>query len=148
MPGNEAMLSAELKARFPGLQVEVFSPSMRFDPNGIEGHEALHRIALSQPAIVFICLGMPKQENWAIQHRAKVSASLVMCVGAAMEFALGQKRRAPMWMQRNGLEWVWRLASEPRRLWRRYLVESLAFARLLWRERAVHARRGTNPNSL
>lgn len=144
MPGQEAMLSAALAARFPGLHADVYSPSMTFEPNGVEGHEALHRIALARPAIVFVCLGMPKQEIWAIQHRYKVSASLVMCVGAAMEFALGQKRRAPKWMQRAGFEWAWRLANEPRRLWRRYLVQSLGFLRLLWRERAVAASRAAS----
>lgn len=144
MPGEESMLSAALTARFPGLQAEVFSPSMQFAPEGVEGQEALHRIALSQPAIVFVCLGMPKQETWAIKHRDHISASLVMCVGAALEFALGQKRRAPMWMQRSGLEWLWRLVSEPRRLWRRYLVQSVRFIRLLWNERTVSAQRSAN----
>ncbi len=141
LPGQEAMLSAALSARFPGLRAEVFSPSMQFDPDGAEGQEALHRIALARPSIVFVCLGMPKQERWAIVHRARISASLVMCVGAAMEFALGHKRRAPQWMQRNGLEWAWRLVSEPRRLARRYLVQSLRFVRLLRLERAAARRR-------
>ena len=136
-PGDEARLSAELAARFPGLKAEVFSPSMQFDPEGAEGLEALRRIALTRPAIVFACLGMPKQELWAMGHRHEIDASVVMCVGAALEFALGQKRRAPAWMQRAGFEWLWRLLSEPRRLWRRYLLQSLRFARLLRRERAA-----------
>lgn len=137
MPGDEAHLSAELAARFPGLKAEVFAPSMQFDPDGAEGHEALRRIALIKPAVVFVCLGMPKQELWAMGHRNEIDASVVMCVGAALEFALGQKRRAPEWMQRAGFEWLWRLISEPRRLWRRYLVQSLRFARLLRLERAA-----------
>jgi len=147
LPGDEPVLSAALSARFPGLRAEVYSPSMQFDPNGAEGHEALNRIALAGPAIVFVCLGMPKQERWAITHRTRISASLVMCVGAAMEFALGQKRRAPHWMQHNGFEWLWRLVSEPRRLWRRYLVQSLRFVRLLRHERAEAARRRTTDPS-
>jgi len=137
-PGEEAQLSAELAARFPGLRAEVFSPSMQFDPHGAEGHEALRRIESTRPAIVFACLGMPKQELWAMGHRNEIDASVVMCVGAALEFALGHKRRAPAWMQRAGFEWLWRLLSEPRRLWRRYLVQSLRFARLLRRERAAN----------
>ena len=135
MPGQEAGLTAELAARFPGLKAVVFSPSMQFDPVGAEGEEALRRIAQAAPAIVFVCLGMPKQEVWAMTHRHAIQASLVMCVGAAMEFALGHKRRAPAWMQRSGLEWLWRLVSEPRRLARRYLVSSLRFVRLLRAER-------------
>lgn len=136
-PGDEAGLKAALAERFPGLQAVVFSPSMQFDPDGAEGREALRRIALAKPAIVFACLGMPKQERWAVGHRDEIDASVVMCVGAALEFALGQKRRAPAWMQSMGFEWLWRLLSEPRRLWRRYLVQSLRFARLLRRERAA-----------
>ncbi|MCZ2498409.1 WecB/TagA/CpsF family glycosyltransferase [Xylophilus sp. Kf1] len=135
-PGEEAALSAGLAARFPGLRATVFAPSMQFDPEGAEGLEALRRIAEVRPAIVFACLGMPKQERWAMGHRHEIDASVVMCVGAALEFALGQKRRAPAWMQRIGFEWLWRLLSEPRRLWRRYLVQSLRFARLLRQERA------------
>jgi len=77
---------------------------------------------------------MPKQERWAFAHRDAMQAQLVMCVGAAMEFALGFKSRAPLWMQRAGLEWCWRLASEPRRLWRRYIVQGSRFAGLLRRE--------------
>lgn len=143
LPGQETSLAAELAARFPGLHADVFSPSMQFDPTGAEGEEALRRIAQAAPAIVFVCLGMPKQEVWTMTHRHVVQASLVMCVGAAMEFALGHKRRAPAWMQRNGLEWFWRLVSEPRRLARRYLVSSLRFVRLLRAERrAEHQRRG------
>jgi N-acetylglucosaminyldiphosphoundecaprenol N-acetyl-beta-D-mannosaminyltransferase len=69
-----------------------------------------------------------------------MQAGVVMCVGAAMEFALGFKTRAPMWMQRAGLEWFWRLASEPRRLWRRYIVQGSRFAGLLrreWQQRTI-----------
>ncbi|QHI99879.1 WecB/TagA/CpsF family glycosyltransferase [Xylophilus rhododendri] len=144
MPGDEPQLTAELSARFPGLQVEVYSPSMQFSADGIEGYEAVRRIARSQPAMVFVCLGMPKQETWAMLHRSSLATSVVMCVGAALEFALGHKRRAPLWMQRHGMEWLWRLATEPRRLWRRYLVQSVRFIRLLWNERTISAQRSAN----
>ncbi|MES2186478.1 MAG: WecB/TagA/CpsF family glycosyltransferase [Pseudomonadota bacterium] len=142
LPGQEAELQQAFARVYPGLRAEVFAPSMQFDPGGAEGEEALRRVALLRPAMVFVCLGMPKQERWALSHRDRIAAPLVLCVGAAMEFALGFKHRAPLWMQRSGLEWFWRLASEPRRLWRRYLVQSTRFARLLWRERA--ARRAAN----
>ncbi|WPB56107.1 WecB/TagA/CpsF family glycosyltransferase [Xylophilus sp. GOD-11R] len=148
LPGEESQIASSLAERFPGLKADVFSPSMQFEPLGAEGREALRRIEESRPAIVFVCLGMPKQERWAIAHRPTISASLVLCVGAAMEFALGQKHRAPQWMQRNGLEWFWRLVHEPRRLWRRYLVQSLGFLRLLRQERAAAAaahRRTSHP---
>lgn len=134
-PGQEAALGSAFAQTYPGLQAEVYAPSMQFDPLGAEGEEALQRIARWRPAFVFACLGMPKQERWALTHRDRIDAAAVLCVGAAMEFALGIKRRAPAWMQRSGLEWLWRLASEPRRLWRRYLVQGLRFVPLVWRER-------------
>ncbi len=134
MPGQEAMLTAAFARRYPGLPVELYCPSMQFDPAGAEGREALRRVNAAKPGIVFVCLGMPKQERWAFAHRDEMQAGVVMCVGAAMEFALGFKSRAPLWMQKSGLEWCWRLASEPRRLWRRYIVQGSKFAGLLCRE--------------
>lgn len=134
MPGQEQMLTQAFERVYPGLPVTLFCPSMQFDPLGAEGQEALQRVNAVQPAIVFVCLGMPKQERWAMAHRDAIQAGVVMCVGAAMEFALGFKSRAPLWMQRAGLEWCWRLASEPRRLWRRYIVQGSRFAGLLRRE--------------
>lgn len=134
MPGQEEMLTAAFAHTYPGLQVELFCPSMQFDPLGVEGQEALRRVNLTRPGIVFVCLGMPKQERWAMAQRHAMQTGVVMCVGAAMEFALGFKARAPLWMQNAGLEWCWRLASEPRRLWRRYIVQGSRFAGLLRRE--------------
>ena len=134
MPGQEDMLLAAFARVYPGIELEIYCPSMKFDPQGEEGQEALRRVNAFKPGIVFVCLGMPKQERWAFAHRDALQAQLVMCVGAAMEFALGFKSRAPLWMQRAGLEWFWRLASEPRRLWRRYIVQGSRFAGLLRRE--------------
>ena len=107
---------------------------MQFDPTGAEGMEALRRVNAFRPTLLFVCLGMPKQEQWSFAHQHALQVSLVMCVGAAMEFALGFKSRAPVWMQKAGLEWLWRLVSEPRRLWRRYIVQGAKFAGLLCRE--------------
>jgi len=135
MPGQEEMLTAAFARVYPGLQVEIYCPSMKFDPAGAEGLEALRRVNACKPGLVFVCLGMPKQERWSFAHQDKMQAGVVMCVGAAMEFALGFKSRAPLWMQKAGLEWFWRLASEPRRLWRRYIVQGSKFAGLLRRER-------------
>lgn len=134
MPGQEAMLREAFQRVYPGMPVEIFCPSMKFDPTGAEGIEAVERVNRQRPGIVFVCLGMPKQERWAFAWQSKLDTSLVLCVGAAMEFALGFKQRAPMWMQKAGLEWFWRLASEPRRLWRRYIVQGSRFGGLLVRE--------------
>ncbi|OZI70851.1 capsular biosynthesis protein [Bordetella genomosp. 12] len=143
MPGSEPDLHARFATYFPGLDIEVVSPSMRFDPVGPEGQAFAQRVCERQPDVVFLCVGMPKQENWALHHAARLPGGIVLCVGAAMEFAIGLQRRAPLWMQRAGMEWLWRLASNPRRLWRRYLVDDPRFAVLCWRQ--WRKRRGPAP---
>ncbi len=87
-------------------------------------------VAATNPDLVLMCLGTPKQEEWALRHRDSLPSSVLVCVGAAVDFLGGTVRRAPPWMQRAGLEWAYRLVQEPRRLWRRYLVQDLAFLRL------------------
>jgi|SRR5580765_4143259 len=142
MPGQEQLLAAAFAQMYPGLQIALYCPSMQFDPLGAEAREALNRINACRPGLVFVCLGMPKQERWALAHRDEMQAGVVLCVGAAMEFALGLKSRAPLWMQQAGLEWFWRLVSEPRRLWRRYIVQGVRFIGVLRREwKHQHARR-------
>lgn len=134
MPGQEATIRSGLEGRFPGLRVQVQCPSMAFDPDGPEAEEALTRIAAGRPQLVFACLGLPKQELWLLHHRRRLQAGIGLGVGAALEFALGTVKRSPLWMQRAGLEWFWRLASNPRKLWRRYLVNDSRFLPLLLRE--------------
>ena len=133
-PGSEAMLRERFAQYYPGLRIDFICPSMQFDPSGAEGREAAARIAALRPNVVFVCLGMPKQENWALEHAGALPGGVILCVGAAMGFAIGLQRRAPAWVQRNGLEWLWRLLSDPKRLWRRYLVEDPRFLILCWQE--------------
>lgn len=146
MPGDEARLQARFEEYYPGLRIDIRCPSMRFDPYGEEGLAAADWVRELDADVVFVCLGMPKQENWSLRHAPSFGGGIVLCVGAAMEFAIGLQSRAPLWVQRNGLEWLWRLASNPRRLWRRYLVEDTRFLALCWRE--WHARRrGRSPGA-
>lgn len=133
-PGSEPELLALFQTHFPGLDIRIISPSMRFDPYGEEGQRAAEQISAQAPQLVFACLGLPKQERWALQHAASLPGGIIMCVGAAMEFALGLQTRAPLWTQRLGMEWLWRLLSNPRHLWRRYLVDDPYFLVLCWRE--------------
>lgn len=134
MPGQEATLKARFAKTYPGLQVEIRCPSMQFDPLGAEGEAAAEWLRGYAPQLVFVCLGMPKQESWALQHAPRLPGGVVLCVGAAMDFALGLQTRAPLVVQRAGFEWLWRLASNPGRLWRRYLIDDRKFFSLLWRE--------------
>lgn len=144
MPGSEDKLRSLFAQYYPGLNIDFFCPSMRFDPLGEEGCRAQQWVAEANADIVFICLGMPKQERWALHHAGSLPGGVILCVGAAMEFAVGLQKRAPRVFQRLGLEWFWRLVSNPTHLWRRYLVEDPKFLRLCWREwkqRKVQARK-------
>ena len=95
------------------------------------------------PDVLAIGLGAPKQELWIAAHRRELQFGVALCIGAAIDFAAGAVERAPRWMQAGGLEWLFRLAQEPRRLWKRYLVDDMAFARIVALEwwRLTRARR-------
>lgn len=112
--------------RFPGLRiVGAVSPPYRLETD--EEDEVTTRIINeSQASVVFVGLGCPKQEKWIDLHRGRVNAVMVG-VGAAFDYHAGVLRRAPPWMQRSGLEWLFRLGCEPRRLWRRYFVTNTRF---------------------
>jgi N-acetylglucosaminyldiphosphoundecaprenol N-acetyl-beta-D-mannosaminyltransferase len=140
-PGEGDTIKRKLEARFPGLQAFVYTPSRAFVPDGPEGEAIVRSVAEIRPDVLFACLGLPKQEIFAITHRASLDVPVVMCVGAAVDFLVGKARRAPRMVQRVGLEWLWRLSSNPRRLWRRYLVDDVAFLPLLAKE-LIHQRRG------
>ncbi len=93
--------------------------------------------------MLVVGLGAPKQELWVHAHRDQISAPVALCVGAAIDFLAGEKPRAPRWMRRIGIEWMHRLASEPRRLAMRYLRDAWIFPQLVWREWANrHAANG------
>ena len=91
-----------------------------------EDHDVIRRVRDSGARLVFIGLGAPKQDVFAYEHRAEFEA-VQLCVGAAFDFHAGVKPMAPVWMQRHGLEWLYRLTQEPKRLWRRYMVTNATF---------------------
>lgn len=142
MPGQEAMLLARFAQVYPGLKVDIRCPAMGFDYQSKEADAAVEWVNRTRPAIVFVCLGFPRQSLWSLRNRMKLDTGLVLCVGASMEFALGLKSRAPVWMQKSGLEWLWRLASEPSKLWRRYLVRGPKFLGLVLQERKNRKNQG------
>lgn len=126
-------LEAELRQRFPTLRIPyVVSPPFRALSED-EDREQCDRINASGVGILFVGLGCPKQEVWMHAHRGRVNA-VMLGVGAAFDYHAGTVSRAPRWMQENGLEWLHRLASEPRRLWQRYLDTNSRFIALTARE--------------
>jgi N-acetylglucosaminyldiphosphoundecaprenol N-acetyl-beta-D-mannosaminyltransferase len=120
-PGIADRLAASLAAANPGLNVvgTLCPPFRAFTPE--EDADMVARINSTAPDIVWVGLSTPKQEYWMASHIHQINASVLIGVGAAFDFLAGTKRQAPTWMQRNGLEWLFRLCTEPRRLWRRYL---------------------------
>jgi N-acetylglucosaminyldiphosphoundecaprenol N-acetyl-beta-D-mannosaminyltransferase len=122
-------LTAALVRRYPALRiVYAFSPPFRpLAPQ--EETSVIEEINRSGVGLLFVGLGAPKQEQWMAAHRGRVGA-VMLGVGAAFDFLAGRKRQAPRLMQRLGLEWLFRLASEPRRLWRRYLYRNPRFVAL------------------
>jgi N-acetylglucosaminyldiphosphoundecaprenol N-acetyl-beta-D-mannosaminyltransferase len=131
--GNEQTveaLIAEVKRRYPKLKI-VFTLSPPFRPlTDVEDEEITTQISDSGARMAFIGLGCPKQERWVMDHRGRIPAVL-FAVGAAFDFFAGTKAQAPRWMMRSGLEWLFRLASEPRRLAVRYLKHNPRFVALI-----------------
>jgi N-acetylglucosaminyldiphosphoundecaprenol N-acetyl-beta-D-mannosaminyltransferase len=126
-PGVADLLVLKLRERFPELAVAgVHSPPFR----GVDAEEdqaILNAINASQADVVWVGLGTPKQDYWVARHRPLLTAPVLIAVGAAFDFHAGLLRQAPRWMQRSGLEWLFRLLQEPRRLAYRYLVYNPLF---------------------
>lgn len=120
-PGVADQLASSLRDRFPDLQVAgSYSPPFRpLEPN--EDARVMDKIDRSDADIVWVGLGTGKQERWIADHLGRVQVPVMIGVGTAFDLLSGRKRQAPGWMQRAGLEWLYRLASEPGRLWRRYV---------------------------
>ncbi len=120
-PGVAQQLADSLQERFPGLDVVgVESPPYRaLTPE--EDAEVVRRIRNAQPDFVWVGLGSPRQERWMKEHLALLDVPVLVGIGAAFDFLSGNKPQAPRWIQRSGLEWLFRLFSEPQRLWRRYI---------------------------
>jgi N-acetylglucosaminyldiphosphoundecaprenol N-acetyl-beta-D-mannosaminyltransferase len=120
-------LVERLTTRFPKLDIAYAESPPYRPPTQEEDEGTTQAIAKAGVRILFIGLSTPKQERWMYSHRGRVDA-VMLGVGAAFDFLAGAKPQAPSWMQRNGLEWLFRLATEPRRLWKRYLGQNPRFA--------------------
>ncbi len=141
-PDVLALLEQNLKAKFPGLDVvERISPPFR-DLTEAEKQQIVDRINAARPDVVWVGLGTPKQDLWMGEFRGKLEAPVLIAVGAAFNFHAGCLAQAPPWMQRTGLEWLYRLLREPHRLWRRYLLGNPRFLWLLMRQLG----RGSSPD--
>ena len=118
-------MASNLTQRFSGLTVAgTYAPPFRtLTPE--EDAQVVERINRSRPDIVWVGLGAPKQEKWMAAHLGRIKATAMVGVGAAFDFHSGNAKWAPRWVRDLGLEWIWRLAQEPRRMWRRNLDNPL-----------------------
>jgi N-acetylglucosaminyldiphosphoundecaprenol N-acetyl-beta-D-mannosaminyltransferase len=143
--GGLVQLALNLRQRYPGIQiVGGYSPPHR--PLAAEEQNAIAgEINHSRADVVWVGIGVPKQEKWMAQMRPRLDAPVLAGVGAAFDFHAGLVPQAPNWLQEAGLEWAYRLAHEPRRLWRRYLRYNprflAGFARQLFEHHRARARR-------
>ncbi len=136
MPGAAEATAKILQTANPGLQVSgIHCPAHGFlQGNQAEQQEVTRRIVAAQPDLLFVALGAPAQEYW-IKDNAHLPVKVMMGVGGSFELVAGFQKRAPKLLQRTGLEWLWRLGREPRRLWRRYLFGNTLFIYLVLRQR-------------
>jgi N-acetylglucosaminyldiphosphoundecaprenol N-acetyl-beta-D-mannosaminyltransferase len=126
-PGVADQLASELRKRFPELPVVgTYSPPFR-PMTPAEDTEIVDLINGANADIVWVGLSTPKQEHWMADHRTALTAPVLVGVGGAFDIHAGAVPQAPRWIQRSGLEWAFRLAVEPRRLWRRYLGNNPRF---------------------
>jgi N-acetylglucosaminyldiphosphoundecaprenol N-acetyl-beta-D-mannosaminyltransferase len=126
-PGITESAAARLKGILPGLQVVGTHHGFM---GREESEEEVAAIREAKPDVLVVGMGVPLQEKWVASHRSALEVPVCWCVGALFEYMSGQRARAPVWMRRAGLEWLFRLVLEPGRMWRRYLIGNLVF---IWR---------------
>ncbi len=150
-PGIAEKTAEALRAKHPGLVIAgTCSPPFGFETDAAETEKIRAALARSAPDIVLLALGTPKQERFIVENRALLPRAWWLGLGGSFDMVAGKRRHAPRWMQRAGIEWIFRLALEPRRLARRYLARCLPAAFLLFadalRKRLRHPLSGGAPS--
>lgn len=132
-------LEESVKREFSNLKIVINEPSLFRELNDKDWERLIRNILIKEPKIIFIALGSPLQEEFSFELREKLFKKNFFCiiipVGAAFDFLSGIKKQAPKWIGDWGLEWLFRLMQEPRRLWRRYLIEGAMFLSLVLKQR-------------
>ena len=136
-PGVAEKAAEVLQSRYPGLQVAgTYAPPLGFEKDPVEAERAIDAVRSAAPHLLFVALGAPKQEYWMHENRESLGVPVAIGVGASIDFVAGIVTRAPKWMRKAGLEWLYRLLMEPGRLWKRYLVTNSRFVWLVLRQYA------------
>lgn len=146
-PGVAECGAKILRKEFPGLQIKTADGYFDATPGSAESLKILQNINAYQPNVLMVGMGMPRQEHWILDNLESIDANAILTCGACIDYIAGVIPTPPRWMARLGFEWLSRLWSEPRRLWKRYLLEpwfiAKLFARELWTQR-IHPRKASN----
>lgn len=135
LPGAAMMAAFNLRERYPGLNIcGTYCPPMGFEKSPVEMERVRDRVNEAAPDLLCVAFGAPKQEIWMQENRDHLNVGAILPVGGAFDVAAGLRRRAPQWVQRIHLEWLFRMMMEPRRLWRRYLFGNTEFILLVARQ--------------
>ena len=132
------LIKQRAKVDFPHLKIVTYSPPFKTDFSDEDNAEMIHAINETNPDLLWIGMTAPKQEKWTFQHWNELKINChTGTIGAVFDFYAGTVKRAPKWMQNCGLEWLHRLLSNPKRMWKRYLVGNLQFLFLVLRHRTI-----------
>ncbi|MGF1479263.1 MAG: WecB/TagA/CpsF family glycosyltransferase [Cyanophyceae cyanobacterium] len=138
-PGVAERGADVLRQEFPGLEIQTTDGYFDINPNSAENQHKLALINAYQPDVLMVGMGMPRQEHWILENLDHIQAKAILTCGACIDYVAGEIPTPPRWMARLGFEWLARLFSEPKRLWKRYLVEpwfvASLFVRDLWKLR-------------
>jgi N-acetylglucosaminyldiphosphoundecaprenol N-acetyl-beta-D-mannosaminyltransferase len=135
MPGVAETAANNIHQKWANVKVVgTYSPNFGFEKSQEESNYICNILNELKPDIVVFGVGSPKQELWAHQYADKISSKVILCVGATIDFLAGEKARAPFWIRRIGLEWLHRLVTEPKRLFKRYFIGIITFPKLVFIE--------------
>lgn len=135
MPGVADRAKDLISQQWPLVNiVGTLSPEFGFDKNKHESKAICDKVNASDADILVLGLGAPKQELWITRYSPYISVKTALCVGATIDFLAKEKPRAPVWMRKSGLEWLHRVASEPKRLAKRYVVDAIIFPKIVFKE--------------
>lgn len=133
-PGVAEKAAASLRKRYKGLNVVgTYSPSYGFEKKEEEVKEIIGKVRSAQPDILIVALGAPKQEKFVYEHLDELNVPFSIGLGASLDFEAGNIKRAPRWMSNCGLEWLYRIFQDPKRLIKRYLVDDLKIVGLIFK---------------
>lgn len=135
-PGVADKAAGKIREQYPEILITgTYSPRQGFEQDEKEMAYIRELIQTEKPDILILALGTPKQEYYIYQNRESLNVPVSLCLGASLDFAAGNVKRAPQWMQNCGLEWLYRLSKEPKRLFKRYLIDDVQIFGLAWKYR-------------